>query len=98
MLSNALAQVRRTAPERVKTKPLAELFKLFSNEIKCVFLNSCHSLKQSEEINKYIQKVVCMSDNVQDDLAIHFAAAFYKSIGAGKDIISHFTSQRIQLT
>lgn len=70
----------------VKTKPLAELFKLFSTDIQCIFLNSCHSIGQSEEISKYIKKVVCMSNEVPDDVAIHFATAFYKSIGAGKDI------------
>lgn len=70
----------------VKTKPLAELFKLFSNEIQCIFLNSCHSIGQSQEISKHIKKVVCMNNEVPDDVAIHFAAAFYKSIGAGKDI------------
>ena len=70
----------------VKAKPLAKFLKLFSNEIRCVFLNSCHSVSQSKEICKYIPKVVCMSQNVPDETAIHFAAIFYKSIGAGKDI------------
>lgn len=70
----------------VRTKPLADLFKLFSKDIDCIFLNSCHSIRQSEEISKYVKKVVCMSHEVPDNVAIHFAAAFYKSIGAGKDI------------
>lgn len=70
----------------VTTKPLAELFKLFSNDIECIFLNSCHSIGQSQEISKHIKKVVCMSNEVPDNVAIHFATAFYKSIGAGRDI------------
>lgn len=70
----------------VRTQPLAELFKLFSKDIDCIFLNSCHSIGQSEEISKHVKKVVCMSSEVPDEVAIHFAAAFYKSIGAGRDI------------
>lgn len=70
----------------VKSKPLANLFNLFSGDIRCVFLNSCHSVEQSKEIAKSIKKVICMSNEVPDDVAIQFAKAFYKSIGAGKDI------------
>lgn len=70
----------------VKTKPLAHLFKLFSSDINCIFLNSCHSISQSQEISKHIKKVICMNNEVPDAVAIHFATAFYKSIGAGKDI------------
>lgn len=70
----------------VKSKPIAKLLGLFSKEIQCVFLNSCHSVSQSKEINKYINKVVCMSRAVPDELAIRFASSFYKSIGAGRNI------------
>ena len=70
----------------IKTKPLADFFKLFSNEIECIFLNSCHSIGQSKEISKHIKKVVCMNNAVPDDVAILFATSFYKSIGAGRDI------------
>lgn len=70
----------------VRTKPLADLFKLFAKELNCIFLNSCHSIGQSDEIVKHVKKVVCMNNEVPDDVAINFAAAFYKSIGAGRDI------------
>ena len=50
------------------------------------FLNSCYSENQSHEISKYINKVICMNKEVNDDVAIHFAVAFYKSIGAGRSI------------
>lgn len=85
--------------EIIKNEPLAKLFKLFSNEIECIFLNSCHSIKQSEEISKYINKVICMKKEVPDELAIFFATAFYKSIGAGKtiDFSFDFAKNAIQL-
>ncbi|WEK20426.1 MAG: caspase family protein [Candidatus Pedobacter colombiensis] len=70
----------------VRNKPLAELFKLFSEDIKCIFLNSCHSIEQSKEIGKFIDHIVCMNNSVPDDMAILFATAFYQSIGSGKNI------------
>lgn len=70
----------------VQNKPLAQLFKMFATDIRCIFLNSCHSFSQSAEISKFIENVVCMNKAVPDDMAIHFAGKFYQSIGAGKDI------------
>jgi len=70
----------------VKSKPLADFFNLFSEDIECIFLNSCHSIGQSEEISKHVRKIICMNSEVPDDVAIHFAAAFYKSIGSGRNI------------
>jgi hypothetical protein len=78
----------------VKTNPIAKLFELFSDDVHCVFLNSCYSMSQSKEINKYIRKVICMSGGVPDNVAIKFASAFYKSIGAGRDIDFSFKFAR----
>lgn len=72
--------------QTIMTKPLAGLFNLFSSHIECIFLNSCHSINQSEEISKFIKKVICMNKEIPDHVAIQFATSFYKSIGAGKDI------------
>jgi len=70
----------------IENKPLGGLFKLFSNSINCVFLNSCYSSSQSSAIGKHIENVVCMSSAIYDTTAIKFASAFYMSLGAGKDV------------
>lgn len=70
----------------IKNEPLGRLFKLFSNSVECVFLNSCHSSNQSQAIGKFINNVVCMSNAILDETAIKFASAFYMSLGGGKDI------------
>ena len=81
----------------VKSKPLSDLFKLFASEISCVFLNSCHSIKQSEEISKYIKKVVCMNSSVPDEVAIRFAITFYQSLAAGRNIDFSFEFAKIAI-
>ena len=74
----------------VKSEHLANLFKLFSNDIACVVLNSCYSKEQAVLINKYIPNVIGMNNKIQDSTAIAFAAAFYKGIGAGREISFSF--------
>lgn len=70
----------------VKSEPLANLFKLFSNDISTVFLNSCFSQRQGLMIRKFIPNVIGMNKAVPDDTAIEFATVFYKGIGAGREI------------
>lgn len=70
----------------VSGEALAELFSLFSDEIRCVILNSCFSLNQATEISKYIPYVIGMNQSVNDESAIQFSLGFYAALGAGKDI------------
>jgi len=70
----------------IENKPLGNLFNLFSEHIKCVFLNSCHSIHQSTEIAKYIDYVVCMNNVVKDTTSIKFASSFYTALGNGESI------------
>jgi hypothetical protein len=72
--------------QMVHSQPLANLFKLFSNDVACVFLNSCYSKKQATLIRKFIPNVIGMKQAVPDNTAIEFATVFYKGIGAGKEI------------
>jgi len=70
----------------IKSKPLSKLFRLFSKSLECVFLNSCHSKGQSTEISKYINRVICMNNTVNDNTAIKFASSFYTALGNGENI------------
>jgi Effector-associated domain 11/CHAT domain len=81
----------------VKGKNLAKLFKLFSNDIACVFLNSCYSKSQGKEIIKFIPNVIGMKKGVPDKTAIVFAKSFYKSIGAGKEIDFAFEFAKVSI-
>ncbi len=81
----------------VKNQNLARLFKLFSNDIACIFLNSCYSKSQGKEIVKFIPNIIGMRKGVPDTTAIVFAKAFYKSIGAGKEIDFAFEFAKISI-
>lgn len=70
----------------IQSEPLANLFKLFSNDVACVFLNSCYSNEQARLVRKYIPNVIGMKKAVPDDTAIEFATVFYKGVGAGREI------------
>lgn len=81
----------------VKSQSLAKLFKLFSNDIACVFLNSCYSRSQGKEIIQFISNVIGMRKGVPDTTAIVFAKSFYKSIGAGKEIDFAFEFAKVSI-
>jgi hypothetical protein len=70
----------------VSTEAISGLFGLFSDKIRCVFLNSCFSEVQAREISKFIPFVIGMRSSVPDTTAITFATGFYDAIGAGRDI------------
>ncbi|MFH6946858.1 CHAT domain-containing protein [Flavobacterium sp. FlaQc-51] len=65
---------------------LSSLFELFSNDIKCVILNSCYSESQAKEISKHVPYVIGMKNSIADKTAIAFSLGFYTALGAGKDI------------
>lgn len=77
-------------PRLVKAEALANLFKLFSNQIECVILNACYSEVQAEAISQHIKYVIGMKQAIGDQSAIKFATGFYDSVGAGRTIEDAF--------
>jgi hypothetical protein len=69
---------------------LANFFKLFSESVKCVLLNSCYSDTQAKAISKHIDYVIGIYKEVGDRAAIEFSLGFYDALGAGKSIESAF--------
>jgi hypothetical protein len=70
----------------VSTEALAELFKLFAENIECVVLNACYSEIQAEAIAKHIDYVIGMNQAIGDEAATEFAVAFYDALGARRNI------------
>lgn len=77
-------------PQFVKAEALANLFKLFSNQIDCVILNACYSEVQAQAISQHIKYVIGMKQAIGDRAAIQFATGFYDAIGAGRGIEDAF--------
>ena len=70
----------------VSAAALANLFELFSAQVKCVLLNACYSETQAAAIVAHIDAVIGMSQAIGDRAAIEFAVGFYRGLGAGKDV------------
>lgn len=65
---------------------LADLLAHFTPTLRCVVLNACYSEPQAREIAEAVDCVVGISGLLSDQDAITFSAAFYRSLGYGKDI------------
>ncbi len=74
----------------VPQNALGEMFRILSDDIKCVVLNACFSLEQAQAIAKYIPVVVGMSHAISDESAIEFASGFYRALGYGRTVKQAF--------
>ena len=68
------------------TQTLADLFRLFSNQVECVVLNACYSQVQAAAINQHINYVIGTKGTIRDDAAIAFTKGFYEALGDGETI------------
>lgn len=71
----------------IEARPLARLFALVEEQVRCVVLNACYSAMQAEAIGEHVDCVVGMSAAIRDESAIAFAGAFYEALGFGKSIV-----------
>jgi hypothetical protein len=70
----------------VDADTLAGFFKLFADQVECVFLNACYSEVQAEAIAQNVRFVIGMRRGIDDRAAIEFAVAFYDALGSGGTI------------
>lgn len=69
---------------------LAQLFRAFKNDIRCVVLNACYTASQAQEISLHVGCVVGMSRAIHDVAALRFAVAFYRALAYGQPIRTAF--------
>lgn len=81
----------------ISSKALAGLFKLASNHVECVILSACYSAPQADAIGKHINYVIGMRGEIEDKVAIEFAAGFYDALGAGKSVEEAFEFGRMAI-
>lgn len=73
-----------------EAKAVAQLFKLHADNVKCIFLNSCHSEKQSDLLAKHIDFVILIPRSLRENLATKFSTDFYYHIAIQKSIVRSF--------
>ena len=70
----------------IGAEALADLFRILRDDIRVVVLNACFSKRQAEAINRVIDYTVGMEEEIGDNAAIEFAAAFYQAIAYGRTV------------
>jgi len=82
----------------VPPNALANIFKALKDNVRVVLLNACDSEQQAEAIVSVIDCAVGMADEIDDDAAVAFAAAFYEALGYGRTVEAAFELALVQLT
>jgi len=83
--------------ELVTTGALKELFTLFKNNIRLIFLNACYSQEQAEALRDVVDCVIGMNDSVSDDTAAIFAGTFYRALAFGNSVKNAFAQGLVAL-
>jgi hypothetical protein len=78
LLDDRNLQAKPVSPDGLK-----ELFTVFKENIRLVFLNACHSKIQAQAIQSTIDGVIGMNTVISNEAAIIFAAAVYRALGEG---------------
>jgi hypothetical protein len=65
--------------QEVSIQNLSIYLKTFTNHLKFVFLNSCHSLSDINQINQDGPSILGMKKEIPNDMAMEFSNAFYSS-------------------
>jgi hypothetical protein len=81
----------------VPKEGLAELFEMFRNNVRLVFLNACYSEAQVQAFKQTIDFTIGMRKPVGDSAAISFASAFYGGLSFGYSVERAFRMANILL-
>ena len=59
---------------------LASLFRLATDHVKCVIVNTCYAEKQANAIAQYVPVVIGTKKEISDDAAFNFSTGFYTAL------------------
>ena len=81
-------------PRPISTAGLANFFKNYADQVRCVLLNACYSKVQARTIAQSVDHVIGMDQAIADRSAVAFATGFYDALGAGEGIPRAFEEGR----
>ncbi len=64
----------------IPPEALASLFRLATDHVKCVIVNTCYAEKQARAIAEYVPVVIGTKKEMSDDAAINFSTGFYTAL------------------
>ncbi len=73
-------------PDYLQSEPLANLLKLYSDQIECVVFNVCYSEELAQAIHQHINYVIGTKREILDEAAIAFSKGFYGALGEEESI------------
>ena len=82
----------------VSKEALAQLFDIFKDSIRVVFLNACYTQYQIEAFKETIDFTIGMKEPVSDEAAMKFAGAFYRALAYNHPVDRAFKLAVNQLT
>lgn len=83
------------ARQTVTASAVASLFHVLRDRVRLVFFNTCHSLAEAEAVTQDVECAVGMSEEIGDQPARDFAAAFYRALGFGRSVGEAFELGRV---
>lgn len=84
-------------PQPVSPEALAELLAVIRGRIECVVLNACFSLATADALLPHVSCIVGMSQAIDDESAVRFAAGFYRGLGFGRGYYQAFELGRNEI-
>lgn len=73
-------------------EPIAKLFRLHSEHIKCLVLNGCYTEEQAKTISEYVRFIIGISQGLSDKASAIFLSEFYFQIAVGRSIRDSYES------
>jgi tetratricopeptide (TPR) repeat protein len=64
----------------IPPEALASLFRLATDHVKCVIVNTCYAEKQAKAIAEYVPVVIGTKKEISDDAAFNFSTGFYTAL------------------
>ena len=83
--------------KKVEPRPFANLFKLFNDQVRLVFLNACRSRDHAMALAEVVDYSIGVSSLIRDRAAVAFAAAFYMALAYRRSVQQAFESAAAEL-
>lgn len=64
----------------IPPEALASLFRLATDHVKCVIVNTCYAEKQAKAIAEYVPVVIGTKKEMSDESAVNFSTGFYTAL------------------
>lgn len=93
IFEDAAGSASASAPQAA----IANLFRILKDDIRLVVLNACFSEGQARAIAQHIDCVIGTSAAIGDQVAVAFAAGFYRAISFNRDVKTAFDLGRNEI-